>query len=74
MDVVKLLLDGLQKINDEQRSSDVSGTLRGGSSGCITPDDKNLGTCIRQAHLRYKGISTSIDMDRLIMFSGGIGS
>lgn len=75
MKVSKLLKEGLKKIQEQHIEDDTPGRLRGGSVGHLDEEGNATGTCMRQAHLRYKGYSyEEHPLSSLIMFSGGVGS
>ena len=47
------------------------GTLRGGSSGCITESGKVIGKCHRISHLRKLGLQKGVTQKDHIMFAAG---
>ena len=75
MNVVDLLYKGLRHLNEEHKEEEEGGQLRGGSAGCVTDNGEIIGSCMRKAHLRYRGVTAPDHPDaKLIMFSGGLGS
>ena len=60
----------LQAEHDLQEQSKI-GTLRGGSSGCVTEDGRVVGKCHRVAHLRSLGLQEDTTSADQIMFAAG---
>ncbi len=50
------------------------GTLRGGNSGCITPDGEVYGACHRKALARYKGYQPPIEPISYTWFDAGFAN
>ena len=50
------------------------GTLRGGSSGCLTSSGEVYGTCHRKALARYKGYQSKIDEISYTWFDAGFAN
>lgn len=68
----KIYFEGEQVLVDEHNKDESSktGTLRGGSSGCIV-DDKVHGKCARLSHMRSEGYQDEVSIDKHLMFSNG---
>lgn len=72
IDIEQILQTAEAKIQAQDRASRASEpqTLRGGNSGCITPEGDVVGKCHRITLLRYLGIEED-KSDSVQMFAGG---
>lgn len=73
VNVTQLQSDGQIKLTEEHGEGEAAkiGTLRGGSSGCITSSGTILGKCPRLSHLRSLGIQENHDNATYLMFAAG---